>query len=152
MLQDNSHLFYNSASVLYAMTYKSTHKMCYVNLDKYHFVILDSDLSSDGGDDDEKLISIETSTTEPQFVNNLITNPFHSTCGDDDKLSSMLTSEPQYDFINNLDSEQFNSSGGDDDKLSTINISMSTSEPQLSRQSIENFNNLFTDEQYYEQF
>ena len=84
-------------------------------------------------------------------MNNLITNPFDSTCGDDDRLSSMLTSEPQYDFINNLDSEQFNSSGGDDDKLSTINISMSTSEPQLPRQSIESFNNLFTDEQYYDQ-
>ena len=27
---------------------------------------------------------------------------------------------------------------------------MSTSEPQLPRQSIENFNNLFTDEQYYD--
>ena len=63
--------------------------------------------------------------SEPQFLNssmnNLITNPFHSTRGEDDKFSSMLTSEPQYDFINgnNLDSEQFNSSGGDDDKLST---------------------------------
>ena len=55
-------------------------------------------------------------------MNNLIINPFYSTCGDDDKLSSMLTSEPQYDFINNLDSEQFNSSDGHDDKLSTINV------------------------------
>ena len=81
-------------------------------------------------------------------MNNLITKPFHSTCGDD-KFSSMLTSEPQYDFINgnNLDSEQFNSSGGDNDKLSTINISMSTSQPQLAKQSIGNFNNLFTNEQ-----
>ena len=69
-----------------------------------------------GDDDDEKSVSIETSTSEPQFVNNLITNPFHSTCGGDDKLSSMLTSEPQYDFIINLGSEQLNSSGGDDDK------------------------------------
>ena len=49
-----------------------------------------------------------------------------------------------------MDSEQFNSSGGDDDKLSTINIAMSTSEPQLTQQSIENLNNLFTDEQYYD--
>ena len=66
----------------------------------------------------------------------------------------MLTSEPQYDFLigNNLGSEQFNSSGGGDDKLSTMNISMSTSEPQLSRQSIEHLNDLFTDDQqYYDQ-
>ena len=86
------------------------------------FVILDSDLSSDGGDDE--------------------------------KFSSMLTSEPQYDFLvgNNLGSEQFNSSGGGDDKLSTMNISMSTSEPQFSRQSIEHLNDLFTDDQqYYDQ-
>ena len=84
-------------------------------------------------------------------MNNLITNPFHSTCGDDDKFSLMLTTEPQYNFLNgnNLDSEQFNSSGGDDHNLSTINISMSTSELQLSRQSIENLNHLFTDEQCY---
>ena len=34
--------------------------------------------------------------------------------------------------------------------LQLINISMSTSEPQLTRQSIENLNNLFTDEQYYD--
>ena len=52
--------------------------------------------------------------------------------------------------IKKLDSEQFNSCGGDEDMLSTINISMSTSEPQLPRQSIENFNNLLTDEQYYD--
>ena len=66
----------------------------------------------------------------------------------------MLTYEPQYDFLigNNLGSEQFNSSGGGDDKLSTMNISMSTSEPQFSRQSIEHLNDLFTDdEQYYDQ-
>ena len=75
-------------------------------------------------------------------MNNLIPNPFHSTCGDDDEFSSMLIFSMGITCIVNnlilLVVIMIN-------KLSTINISMSTSEPQLTRQSIENLNNLFTD-------
>ena len=83
-------------------------------------------------------------------MNNLITNPFHSTTCGDDKFSSMLTSEPQCDFLigNNLDSEQFNI-------LLVVMISClqiislcRLMNQQLARQSSENLNNLFTDEQY----